>query len=313
MQRGEKMTMENQRKNIRCGMASLQNIVNENTITLVHGNGPQVGLLLLESAAYEKQTGLSQMSLDVLDAETEGMIGYMIEQELHSLVNEDRGMVTVLSQIVVDPEDPSFQNPTKFVGPVYTEEEANKLGLSVKPDGEFFRRVVPSPRPVKLVEHQMHVLRQLIAMDTIVIRGGGGGIPIVVDPKTHKYHGIEAVIDKDRSAAMLGRDLGAKGLLVLTDVPAVATDYGTPNQRLIRSATPTALQDLMKHFPDGSMGPKIEAAIDFVTATKGWASIGALNEADKIIARKAGTSIFNAIDGNKDTLLYYDKESFNAV
>jgi carbamate kinase len=291
LKRGEKMTIDNQRNNISEGIAALANIVRDNKVTLVHGNGPQVGLLLLESAAYEQQTGLKQMSLDVLDAETEGMIGYLIEQELQSYLPNDRGLVTILSQIVCDPNDKAFKNPTKFIGPIYTKVEAEKLHLPVKPDGDHYRRVVPSPMPVKLIEHQMQAIRQLSESNCVVICGGGGGIPIVEDPITGKYRGIEAVIDKDRAATMIGISLNAQGLLILTDVPAVAINFGKPDQKFIKMASTDAILGLMDHFPDGSMGPKIESAVEFVSRTGGWAKIGSLPDADKILAGEAGTTI----------------------
>lgn len=335
LKRGEPMTMENQRRNIAQGMKVLAPILQPTTggqphpTLIVHGNGPQVGLLMLESAAYEKSTGLPQLSLDVLDAETEGMIGYLIEQELHQQLqainatngNKTRGMVTVLSQIVCDPSDPAFDNPTKFVGPVYNKEESEKLGLPVKPDGNkgHFRRVVPSPQPVRLIESQLHAIQTLVANDCIVICAGGGGIPVVEDPnQTGRYEGIEAVIDKDRAAAMVGGELGAQGLLILTDVNAVSINFGRSNERRIKRASPKALKKLMDegHFPAGSMGPKVESAIDFVlngrkaTTNKHqrWAAIGSLKEADRIMGGTAGTLVFwpnDIIDDKEDLIEFY--------
>ena len=199
MRRGENMTMANQRFNIRDGVDSLKGIVDRYNVTLVHGNGPQSGLLLLESAAYEKSTGLPQIPLDVIDAETEGMIGYLIEQELSPHVSPERGMATILSQILVDKDDPAFLNPTKvrfklddgdslcpilpiiivmqfqFVGPLYSKKEADELGLIVKPDGDHFRRVVPSPLPIKMVDGELRALKLLTDAGCVVICGGGGG------------------------------------------------------------------------------------------------------------------------------------------
>lgn len=259
---------------------------------------------MLESDAYERQTGLQQISLDVLDAETEGMIGYMIEQELQPFLSPDRGMVTVLSQVVVSPDDPSMSNPTKFVGSVYTKEEAEKLSVPLKADGKYFRRVVPSPQPIKLVHHQLRVVQQLTDADCIVICGGGGGIPVV--EKEGKYEGIEAVIDKDRAATMIGKELGAKGLLILTDVPAVAIHYGTDRQKYIKTISPNQLEALTDHFPAGSMGPKVESAIAFVRQTDGWAAIGSLQDANKIITGDAGTTIRNMMPD--DCVDFYDKK-----
>lgn len=358
LKRGEPMTMDNQRRNVAEGMKVLAPIILQTPTlqpsnndrqqqqhplptVIVHGNGPQVGLLMLESAAYEKSTGLPQLSLDVLDAETEGMIGYLIEQELQGQLYDinnsnnnnpndktipqqltTRGMVTVLSQIVCDPSDPAFENPTKFVGPVYTKEEADRLGLPVKPDGNkgHYRRVVPSPRPMKMIESQLTAVQTLIANHCIVICAGGGGIPVVEDSTNQpgRYIGIEAVIDKDRAAAMVGDQLGAQGLLILTDVSAVSINFGTSNERRIKRVSPIALKTLMDdgHFPAGSMGPKIESAIDFVSydskrtttlvkaadKSRRWAAIGALKEADQIMAGTAGTIIVES-DENEDKVM----------
>ena len=314
LRRGQKMTQENQQENIVTGIASLGNIVRDNKITLVHGNGPQVGLLLLEGAEYQSKTGLQAMSLDVLDAETEGMIGYMLEQELQKYLPPDRGMVTVLSQIVVDPNDPSMLNPTKFVGPIYkTQGEVEELGLPFKRDGDHYRRVVPSPVPIKLVDHQMEAVQRLTDSNCVVICAGGGGIPVVVDKSHPKigddgdgsgtreyYKGVEAVIDKDRAATMMGVALEADGLLILTDVPCVSLDYNTPQERRIKTASPSALVGLMDHFPTGSMGPKVEAAMEFVNKTGGWAAIGSLKDAESILQGTSGTMISSKLLWNPE-------------
>jgi len=306
LKRGEDLTIANQRKNIQEGMKSLAAVINQHPTTLVHGNGPQVGLLMLEGAAYEKETGLEQISLDVLDAETEGMIGYMLEQELQPYLARGRGLVTVLSQIVVSPNDPSMLNPTKFVGPVLTKEQAAKLTVPIKPDGKYYRRVVPSPLPVQMVEHELQVVRQLTASNCVVICGGGGGIPVMEDPVTGKYIGIEAVIDKDRAATMIGIALQARGLLILTDVPAVATDFGKSDQMYIRSVAAQKLASMHHHFPAGSMGPKVEAAVEFVEKTGGWAAIGSLQDAPKILSGHAGTTILG--NAPADFIEYYHTE-----
>ena len=294
LKRKEKMTIDNQRKNIDEGIKSLKGLLSENTVTIVHGNGPQVGLLSLEGAAYQKETGLEPMTLDVLDAETEGMVGYLLEQAIQQYIRPSRGMATVLSQIIVDAADPAFDNPTKFVGPVYTKEEADKVKGPLKPDGQYFRRVVPSPRPVKMIPNQLHAVKMLVDGDCIVICAGGGGIPVVQDNSTTgkaKFIGVEAVIDKDRAACMMALDLQATGLLILTDVPAVALDYNTENERWIKSVSPQKLASLMDHFPDGSMGPKVESVCEFVLKSNGRGAIGSLNEADKIMSGGAGTLV----------------------
>jgi carbamate kinase len=289
-------------------MRSLAPIVRNNTVTIVHGNGPQVGLLVLEGAVYEMETGLEQMRLDVLDAETEGMIGYMIEQELHPLIPHDRSMATVLTQIVVDKSDPAFQNPTKFIGPVYSKEEADALGLPVRRDGEHWRRVVPSPLPVRMLSNQLRAIQSLTRDDCVVICAGGGGIPVVEDPATGQLSGIEAVIDKDRAACLVGASLRATGLLILTDVQGVAVNFGSHEEKWIKQASPGKLENMMESFPPGSMGPKVESAIEFVKQTNGWAAIGSLKEADRILGREAGTWIEDHPDW-KDYIEFYDEPS----
>lgn len=254
---------------------------------------------MLEGVAYEKETGLEQMQLDVLDAETEGMIGYLLEQEIEPLLPPDRGMATILSQIQVDPNDPAFQNPTKFIGPVLSKEEAEKLTVPYKADGEYYRRVVPSPLPMKMLDNQLKAVKLLTKEGCIVICAGGGGIPCMRDPETGRLKGIEAVIDKDRAACMMGLDLNADGLLILTDVPAVALDFQSDNPRWIKAISPGKLKTLADQFPAGSMGPKVESVIDFVEKSngKGWAAIGSLKAAGKIMAGEAGTIIQDRGDG----------------
>jgi carbamate kinase len=308
LKRKEPMTIDNQRMNIREGMTSLKGIFQKNAVTMVHGNGPQVGLLVLEGAAYEKESGLQQMTLDVLDAETEGMIGYLLEQEIQPYLTPDRGMATILSQILVDPKDPAFQNPTKFIGPVLTKGEAEKLSVPYKQDGEHYRRVVPSPLPVKMLDNQLKAVKVLSEQGCIVICAGGGGIPCVQDEETGLLRGIEAVIDKDRAACMVGLDLKADGLLILTDVSAVALDFQSDHPKWIKAVSPGMLKSLADHFPAGSMGPKVESVIAFVESSggRGWAAIGSLKEADKVMAGDAGTLIQNR-DG-ADFIEFYDDE-----
>lgn len=311
LKRKEEMTIENQRQNIAKGVASLHNVLNDYKVTLVHGNGPQVGLLVLENDAYEKSHGLPATQLDVLDAETEGMIGYLLEQEIHAHLDspKERGLVTILTQMVVDPKDPAFSNPTKFIGPVYhTLEEAQSTlkNLPFRQDGEFYRRVVPSPLPVRMLDRQFQALQCLVDANCLVICAGGGGIPVLGPDADGRYVGVEAVIDKDRAAAWVARALGAKGLLILTDVPAVALNYGTENARDIRTVDPGKLKTFQSHFPDGSMGPKVEAAIEFVTHTNGWAAIGSLNNVNDILTRKAGTWIQPHKDGDQNFIEFYD-------
>eukprot|EP00984_Skeletonema_dohrnii_P002747 scaffold949_cov160-Skeletonema_dohrnii-CCMP3373.AAC.13 len=307
LKRGEPLTVENQRKNIRDGISSLSAVLRSNTVTFVHGNGPQVGLLALEGAAYQKQTGAIPMQLDVLDAETEGSIGYMLEQEIDSALGDEgrkRGVITMLSQIIVSPNDEAFNNPTKFIGPVYSLEEANKLGKPVKQDGQFYRQVVPSPQPIQLIDQQLTALELLTKNDVIVICGGGGGIPVIFDPVSRRLTGIEAVIDKDRAACMLGKTLGADGLMILTDVEGVAVNKDKPDEKWIKSTSPAAILELADNFPSGSMGPKVSSAIDFVqTQRDRWCRIGSLKDATSMLEGKAGTKITN--EHGTDHLEYY--------
>jgi len=306
LKRGQPMTILNQRKNIAIGLSSLLPIIEASTITLVHGNGPQVGLLALQDAAYQSQikSENSELDLDVLDAETEGMIGYLIEQELSGQLGSERGMVTVLSQIIVDQNDPAFKNPTKFIGPIYSEEEAKSLNSPVKRDGDYWRKVVPSPQPIKMLEHQQKCIRLLTDHDCVVICAGGGGIPVVEDVASGRIKGVNAVIDKDRAATMLGMTLNADGLLILTDVFAVATSFGTPRQRWIKCASPEQLNALMDNFPDGSMKPKVESCVAFVHQNGGWGAIGSLVEANKVFSGDAGTFVTN--EYGPDHIEYYD-------
>ena len=259
---------------------------------MTHGNGPQVGLLALQAAAY---AGVRPYPLDVLGAESEGMIGYLLGQ---SLTNALRGrqVAAVLTQVVVDRRDPAFERPTKPIGPVYEEAEARRLaaerGFAIAPDGGHFRRVVASPEPLAIVE--IDVLRLLVDHGVLVVCVGGGGIPVVLDDDG-AWRGVEAVIDKDLSAALLARLLEADFLLMLTDVASVERDWGTAKARPIRRAAPEELRAL--RFAAGSMGPKLEAACRFVEATGGRAAIGALEDAAAVVRGEAGTLVAPASTG----------------
>ena len=288
LRRGEPLTAENQRANVkRAATAVAEMIAAGHQIVICHGNGPQVGLLALRAAAYKPEEAYP---LDMLGAETEGMIGYLIEQELENVLPEGRRVATLLTQVEVDPRDPAFLNPTKPVGPVYDRTEAERLaqarGWSIAPDGDKYRRVVPSPLPRRIPD--LGVIRLLIDQEIIVICAGGGGIP-VVRRDDGSLVGVEAVIDKDRAGGLLAQGIGADALLMLTDVDAVYLDWGTPGQRSIRRASPDVLRE--KEFASGSMGPKVEAACGFVEATGGFAGIGALEQALAILEGRAGTQV----------------------
>jgi carbamate kinase len=289
LRRGEAMTAENQRRNVQVAAKSLAPVARVHDLVIGHGNGPQVGLLALQGAAYDK---VETYPLDVLGAQTEGMIGYMIEQELGNLLPFERPFATLLTMIEVDAKDPAFSNPTKFIGPVYGKDEADRLagakGWVVKPDGEHWRRVVASPEPKRIFE--LRPIKWLLEKHTIVIAAGGGGIPAVYEEgKQRKLAGIECVIDKDLATELLARELGADLLVMLTDADAVFADWGKPTQRAIRRASPDALAAMS--FAAGSMGPKVDAACRFVRATGKCAAIGALDDLTRIIAGEAGTTI----------------------
>ncbi len=289
LRRGEPMTAENQRRNVRIAAQALAPVAAEHQLVVGHGNGPQVGLLALQGAAY---TNVDTYPLDVLGAETEGMIGYMIEQELGNLLPFERPFATMLTMIEVDPGDPAFHDPTKFIGPVYFKEEADRIAADkkwvFKPDGDKWRRVVPSPEPKRIFE--LRPIKWLLEHNTIVIAAGGGGIPTMYEPGKHRtLAGAECVIDKDLASELLARDLDADLFIMLTDADAVYVDWGKPTKKAIRRASPSALSAMS--FAAGSMGPKVEAACRFAAATGKRAAIGALGDLGKIIAGEAGTTV----------------------
>jgi len=285
LKRGEAMTVANQRENVRVAARAIAPVTADNDIVISHGNGPQVGLLALQAAASGQNT-----PLDVLGAETEGMIGYMIEQELGNLVPFERPFATMLTMVEVDPNDSAFTHPTKPIGPMYTQEQAEQLaqekGWTVAQDGNGWRRVVPSPLPKRIFE--MRPIKWLLEHNTIVVCAGGGGIPTMYRPDG-TLAGAEVVIDKDRASAVLAREVGADLFVMATDVPGVYADWGTSKHRLLRQTTPHELREL--RFAAGSMGPKVEAAIAFVEETGKRAAIGSLEEIARIIAGDAGTSV----------------------
>jgi carbamate kinase len=291
LQRGEPVSAENQRKNMRTAGASIAELAQKHHIVLTHGNGPQVGLLALKEASY---SDIFQNPLDVLGAETEGMIGYLIEQELSNRL-PGREILTLLTRVEVDANDPAFENPTKPIGPLFEPEEARhiaaKLGWSLAPDGDKLRRVVPSPLPKEIIPAK--IFRRLLVRGVLVVCAGGGGIPVIWDEKKG-WRGVEAVIDKDRTASLLAQEVGAHGLIMLTDVAKVEVGFGTPEARPIHRATPAELRALAHEFPAGSMGPKISAAIEFVEATGGFAAIGSLADAPAIARQEAGTIVVPA-------------------
>ena len=287
LKRGEPLTSEVQRKNVQAAAISLVGIVRAgHDLVVTHGNGPQVGLLALQGAAYKPDEAYP---LDVLGAETEGMIGYMIEQELENALGHDRPVATLLTQVVVDPKDPAFEKPTKFVGPVYDREEAERRAeggsWSIAPDGDKWRRVVASPKPLEIPD--MRVLKLLLDQGVVVVCAGGGGIP-VLRREDGSMVGIEAVIDKDAASALLASQLGADALLLLTDVDAVYRDFGTEQSTPLSELIVGEARAL--DMPAGSMGPKLQAACDFAEAG-GISGIGRLQDALAILEGSAGTRV----------------------
>jgi carbamate kinase len=290
------MTIDNQRENIRVACDHLAPIAGQHELIISHGNGPQIGLLALEEAAY---TEVPESPLDVLGAETQGMIGYLIEEELGNRVPFEKPLASLLTMIEVDPEDPAFADPSKPIGPLYDESEADKLaaerGWTFKRDGDHMRRVVPSPVPKRIFEHRP--IKWLLDQGCIVICAGGGGIPTAYRPG-RQLIGVEAVIDKDRASALLARDVGADILIMATDASAVFVGFGTPGQRAIARAHPGAL--LAEHqaeFAAGSMLPKVIAACDFATDTGKPAAIGALSDIGAMLAGAAGTQVTTSVTG----------------
>jgi carbamate kinase len=296
LRRGQPMTVANQRANVQVACGHLAPIAEHHELVVSHGNGPQIGLLALEEAAYEDAV---DSPLDVLGAETQGMIGYLVEQELGNRLPFDHPVATLLTMVEVDPDDPGFENPTKPIGPLYTRAGADDLaaerGWVFKPDGDSLRRVVPSPTPKRIFEQRP--IRWLLDQGCVVICAGGGGIPTVYGPD-RKLTGVEAVIDKDLASALLARGIDADILILATDAPAAYVGYGQPDQRAIVAAHPEAL--LAEHeaeFAAGSMLPKVQAACDFARSTGHPAMIGTLDDIEAMLAGTAGTRVSSAVDG----------------
>jgi carbamate kinase len=286
LRRGEAADVAAQRDNIALAVSAIAEIAADHDVVVTHGNGPQIGLLALQGEAYDP---VPAYPLDVLGAESEGMIGYLLEQEL---VNHLGGgaVATLLTQVVVDVDDPAFSRPAKPIGPVYDREVAEGLaaqrGWSIAPEGELYRRVVPSPEPRTIVE--LSTIRLLVESGVLVVCVGGGGVPVVVDDEG-RLRGVEAVIDKDLAAALLAAELEADALLLLTDVPAVEEGFGTAQARPLGEVAAAALRDMQ--FAPGSMAPKVDAACRFAEASARVAAIGALEDAAAILRGERGTRV----------------------
>ncbi|MBS64603.1 carbamate kinase [Salinisphaera sp.] len=287
LRRGQPLTAENQRANVRLACEQLARIMPDHEVVIAHGNGPQVGLLALQGAAYEE---VEPYPLDVLGAQTEGMIGYVIEQELGNLLPAEASFATILTQVEVDADDPAFKHATKPIGPVYTREQADRMaadkGWAIAPDGDMFRRVVASPRPQRVFE--IRPIKWLLEKGSVVICAGGGGIPTVYDDNG-QLRGVEAVIDKDYCAALLAEQVDADLLLIATDVDGVYVNWGQPDQKVVAEAAPDALDP--DEFAAGSMGPKVGAACRYAARTGGTAVIGSLADIEAIVAGHAGTRV----------------------
>jgi carbamate kinase len=289
LKRGEPLTADLQRANVRSAAPALAAVARRHQLVLSHGNGPQVGLLALQGAAYEE---VDAYPLDVLGAQTEGMIGYVLEQELGNLLASEVPFATILTMVEVDPADPAFGDPTKFVGPVYDKVEADALiaekGWVFKQDGDRWRRVVPSPEPKRIFE--IRPIRWLLEKDAVVICAGGGGIPTMFDPDADRtLVGVEAVIDKDLASELLAREVEADLFVMATDVDGVYADWGTPEQRRLEKVTPEELRG--SEFAAGSMGPKVGAALRFVDNTGKRSAIGSLEQIERIVEGEAGTQV----------------------
>lgn len=296
LRRGQALSASNQLENIKRVAVQLARVAQKHQMVLTHGNGPQVGLLALQSAAY---TEVETYPLDVLGAQTEGMIGYLLEQELANLLPATSTVTTLLTRVQVDPLDKAFERPTKPIGPVYTQEQAERgvseKNWSIAPDGTGFRRVVASPQPLRVMG--LEPIRWLMERGALVIAAGGGGIPVAACPGSRLLHGVEAVIDKDLCAGLLARELVADCLIIATDVAAVYLDWGLSNQQALGRVSP---KELAKHqFPAGSMGPKVAAACRFVNETGKRAVIGSLEEIEGMLIEGiggAGTQVCADLD-----------------
>ena len=293
LKRGEALTVENQRANVKIAASALAPLARNHELIVTHGNGPQVGLLALQGAAYKPDEAFP---LDVLGAETEGMIGYVIERELRNCLQGDKEIATLLTMIEVDTLDPAFDAPSKFVGPVYSRADAERLAAEkkwqIKADGQDWRRVVASPKPQKILE--LDPIKWMLDRGVIVICAGGGGIP-TIRGEDGRLKGVEAVIDKDFASALLARELEVDLFIMATDVDAVYVDWGQPSQRRIIEAGPDDLDAYV--FSAGSMGPKVRAACAFARHSGAKAAIGALKDIEAIVAGTAGTLIINSVRG----------------
>jgi len=292
IQKGQTGSAAQQLENLRQPIGMVADLCKDYRIVITHGNGPQVGNLLLQQESCKE---VPNMPLDVIGAMTQGQIGYMIESSLDRALNErnigDRFFLTLITYVVLDCNDPMFQNPTKPIGPFYTGEEAAKRPYKMVKTDKGYRRVVASPKPVAIIQHRE--IKKLVDMDFIVICTGGGGIPVVREGQG--FRGVEAVIDKDLASSKLAREIKADVFVIATDVKGVAIHWGKPEQEMLGRVSVDALRRYMQegHFPEGSMGPKVEAVTHFVQATGNRGVICHLEDIDKAVAGRAGTEVVN--------------------
>ena len=293
LRRGAPMTVAGQRTAIAAAAEPLARLAIGHELVVSHGNGPQVGLLALQAASYDQ---VSEYPFDVLDAQTGGMIGYLLESELSNHLGDRKPVAVLITRTLVDAQDPAFANPTKFVGPTYSREEAELVsqehGWAMKSDGEVVRRVVPSPAPQRILE--LAPIRWILGHGGLVVCSGGGGVP-TARGSDGKYTGVEAVVDKDLASAVLARDLHADTLIIATDVDGVYLDWGTPESRRVRRTHPDNLEP--RDFAAGSMGPKVAAAVQFARETGGRAVIGSLDDLDGLVAGRSGTEVSTSWSG----------------
>ena len=290
IQKGQEGTAEQQLDNLKHAMRVIARLDRDYRVVISHGNGPQVGNLLLQMESCQE---VPVMPLYVMGAMTQGQIGYMIESSLSTALSElgieERFFLTLLTWVVVDEDDPLFKNPTKPIGPFYTREEAAERPYAMVKTDKGHRRVVASPKPVAIVQNRE--IKQLVDLGYIVICTGGGGIPVVRDG--HGYRGVEAVIDKDLASSRLAQEISADMFIIATDVPGASIHWGKPEQRLLRKVSLAEMKRYVEegHFPAGSMGPKVEALVSFVEATGNRALICYLDDIEKAIAGEAGTEL----------------------
>ena len=293
IRKGQEGAIEQQFRNLKAPVGQIARLSRRYRIIITHGNGPQVGNLLLQQESCDE---VPKLPLEILVAQTEGQIGYMIEStldvELMSLGIDDKPLVSLITYVVVDRNDPAFKNPTKPIGPVLSKEKAEASGYPTVLTPKGFRRVVASPKPVTVIEKRE--IEKLIGMDFIVICCGGGGIPVIREGRA--FHGVDAVIDKDLASVRLAQEVGVDVFVIATDVPGVMLDYGKENQRLLRSLTIENAEKyaLEGHFPEGSMLPKVQASVEFVRCCGKRAVITSIDDIERAVLDGAAGTEFTA-------------------